>query len=128
MLGVFRKLARRALLALRIASTLGGVVKRVILFAVWGVVGLVLSYTVLYAFSPLGLSIIAPAVAALAVGRRGKAWSPETLGLLAGAGTFCLVVAAGAEAPSVWVALGVSLVGGALLVYVSALLARSGQV
>lgn len=59
--------------------------------------GLVLTYGALYAFTPFGLAIIGIGLSGVlglrAVADRG---GPEMLGLLAGVGFFCLLVAASA--------------------------------
>jgi hypothetical protein len=105
------------------------VVTRGALFAAWAFVGLVLSYGALYAFTPFGLLIIGACLFAArelpAV--RGSRW-PEVLGLLAGPGVFCFVVARNADDPGGWVAAGVVIVGVASLAYAlvgRALCARS---
>jgi hypothetical protein len=105
------------------------VVKRGALFACWALVGLVLSYGALYAFTPFGLLIIG---ACLLVARalpavHGSRW-PEVLGLLAGPGLFCFVVAGNADDPGGWAAAGVAILGVAVLAYAlagRALCARS---
>ena len=72
---------------------------RVALFAAWAAVGVPLTYGSLYAFTPFGLAIIAPCLlAALALPAAGGSRWPEALGLPAGAGAFCLLMAASAAA------------------------------
>jgi hypothetical protein len=94
------------------------VITRGALFAAWASVGLVLSYGALYAFTPFGLLIIGACLFAargLPAVRENR-W-PEVLGLLAGPGVFCLVVAHNADDRGGWVAAGVAIVGVALLIY-----------
>jgi hypothetical protein len=105
------------------------VVKRGALFVGWALVGLVLSYGALYAFTPFGLLIIAACllVARLLPAVRGSRW-PEVLGLMAGPGLFCFVVARNAGDPGGWAAAGVAIVGVAMFAYAlagRALCARS---
>ena len=70
-------------------------IKRLTLFFVWGFLGMVLSYGVIYALSPFGLALIAfVAVVALVVPAvDGSRW-PEAVGFAAGPGAFCLLIAA----------------------------------
>ena len=89
------------------------------LFACWALLGSVLSYGLLYAFTPFGLLIVG-SCAALAsllgtIGTRGG-W-PEALGLAAGAGGFCCVVASAASSFA-WGAIGAALITGAVAAYV----------
>lgn len=99
------------------------------LFAAWAFVGLVLSYGALYAFTPFGLLIIGACLfAARGFPTVRKTRWPEVLGLLAGPGLFCLLVASSADDQGGWVAAGVAIVGVALLIYAlvgRALCARS---
>ena len=94
-------------------------------FAAWALIGATLSYGALYAFSPFGLVIIAVAlVVAFALpALNGRRW-PEALGVLAGPGVFCLIVAAGATNPAGWAVAGAAIVAAAAAVY--ALVRRTG--
>lgn len=88
------------------------------LFLGWALVGLVASYALLYLFTPFGLTIAVVCVAIgsllTTIGRR--AW-PEALGMAAGAGTFCWVIATSAANPLAWVTIGAALIVGALVAY-----------
>jgi hypothetical protein len=99
---------------------------RGLLFAAWAVVGAVASYGLLYAFSPYGLAILGVCfVVGVALRTAGGGRGPEILGLLAGPGVFCFVVAAsGVDAPVAWAVAGTLIVSAALAAYVRAGRAR----
>ena len=93
-------------------------IKSFALFAGWAFVGLVLSYGLLYLFTPFGLLIVGACagLASLLGTLSTRAW-PEVIGLVAGAGGFCCVVAASAASPLAWATIGVALIAGALVAY-----------
>jgi hypothetical protein len=94
------------------------VVKRGTLFAVWVLLGAILSYGALYAFTPFGLAIIGACLAAsMAVPSVGRSRWPEGLGLLAGPGLFCFVVAASVDQPLPFLGAGAALIAAALIAY-----------
>jgi hypothetical protein len=70
------------------------VITRSALFVAWAVVGLVLSYGALYAFTPFGVLIISACLFAASAfpAVSGSRW-PEVLGLLAGPGLFYVLLA-----------------------------------
>ena len=86
---------------------------------IWALLGAVLSYGALYVFTPFGLAIVVPTLlVASLLPSIGGSRLPEALGLLAGPGLFCLLVASsGADDPGAWAGAGVALVGAALLAY-----------
>lgn len=89
------------------------VVKRLILFFVWGFLGMVLSYGLLYLFTPFGMTIIAfVAVAGLLAPRiDGSRW-PEALGLAAGPGAFCVLIASTSDVNAIaYSAVGAAIIG-----------------
>jgi hypothetical protein len=92
---------------------------RGLLFAAWAVVGTVASYGLLYALTPFGLSFLgACLIVGLAIPKAGGSRLPEILGLLAGPGVFCFVVAAsGGDDPAAWTAAGTLIVCAALAAY-----------
>jgi hypothetical protein len=92
-------------------------VKRGALFTAWAFVGVVLSFGALYAFTPFLLVIVATLFVARELPAVGGSRLPEALGLIAGPGVFCFVVAAAADDPGGWFAAGVAIVGHALLAY-----------
>jgi hypothetical protein len=97
------------------------VTRRVALFLAWALIGAVGSYGLLYLFSPLGLAIVAACAAAgWALPAAGGHRLPEALGLAAGPGLFCLVVAYSAADPVGWVAAGAAIIGAATAVYLRA--------
>ena len=91
--------------------------KRAALFTAWALVGVVLSFGVLYAFTPFLLVIVATLFVARDLPPIDGTRRPEALGLIAGPGMFCFVVAASAADPGGWVAAGLGIVGLALLAY-----------
>ena len=102
---------------------------RSLLFVAWAVVGTVASYGLLYAFSGFGLAILGVCLlVALALPKPGGSRKPEILGLLAGPGGFCLVVAAsGVDDPAVWAAVGALILCAALATYMVVGRARSAR-
>jgi hypothetical protein len=91
---------------------------RTVAFVSWIAIGTVLSYGLLYALTPYGAAIIAICfVAGVGVSRIGRRW-PEGVGLAAGPGVFCLVVAANAQDPAPWTLAGACLVATSCAVYV----------
>jgi hypothetical protein len=103
-------------------------IRRGVLFAAWALIGMVASYGVLYAFTPYGLAILAACAAGawllrLLSGSR----APETLGLLAGPGLFCWLVAYSADDPAAWTAAGAAIVAAASAAYVRAGRARCAR-
>lgn len=92
--------------------------KRGLLFILWAVLGAVLSYGALYLFTPFGLLIVAAVLAFSIAAPRvdGSRW-PEALGVIAGPGLFCFLVAASAEEPAPWLVAGAVFVSGALGAY-----------
>ena len=93
-------------------------IQRAALLCVWALIGLVLSYGLLYLFTPLGIVIVGACLLvawALPVARASR-W-PEALGLFAGPGLFCFVIALSAEDPGGWSIAGAAIVGLALLAY-----------
>ena len=92
---------------------------RSLLFVAWAVIGTVASYGLLYAFSVFGLAILGVCLlAGLALPKASGSRRPEILGLLAGPGGFCFVVAAsGVDDPIAWAAAGTLIVCAALATY-----------
>jgi hypothetical protein len=95
------------------------VIPRALLFAAWAVVGTVASYGLPYAFSPFGLAILGVSLlVALALPQAAHSRMPEILGLLAGPGVFCFVVAvSGVDDPAPWAVAGTLIVSAALVAY-----------
>jgi hypothetical protein len=89
--------------------------KQAALFAAWAAVGLVLSYGLIYAFTPLGLLVITAAVvvATMLPTVRTHRW-PEVLGLIAGPGLFCGIIAL-ANHSLAWAFGGAVMLGAALI-------------
>jgi hypothetical protein len=96
------------------------VLKRGALFAIWALLGAVLSYGALYVFTPFGLAIVVPTLlVAFLLPSIGGSRLPEALGLLAGPGLFCFLVAfRTADDPAAWTGAGIALIGAAVLAYV----------
>jgi hypothetical protein len=82
--------------------------KRIALFLGWAVVGLFGTYGALYAFTPYGLVILGLCLGVAFVLRAAGAGEQlDVLGLVAGPGLFCLLVASSAEeAVAVWATMG----------------------
>ena len=80
---------------------------------VWAVLGMVASYGAIYAFSPFGLAILA--VCALVARPLPKGL--EAIGVAAGPGLFCWLVAWSAEEPVAWLAVGAAIVAAAVGAY-----------
>ncbi len=76
-------------------------------FLLWCVMGALLSYGAIYLITPFGLALIAVLLGAASVLKSlgGATW-PETLGLFAGPGLFCLLLASAAEDPSTLILVG----------------------
>ena len=102
---------------------------RGLLFTAWAVVGTVASYGLLYAFSVFGLAILGVCLlVGLALPKAGGSRRPEILGLLAGPGVFCFVVAAsGVDDAAWWSVAGTLIVCAALATYVRAGRARCAR-
>jgi hypothetical protein len=96
------------------------VFKRIALFLGWAVVGLFGTYGALYAFTPYGLVILGLCLGfAFALQAAGGGDQLDVLGLIAGPGLFCLLVASSAEeAVATWATAGGAIVGVALATYV----------
>jgi hypothetical protein len=92
---------------------------RAVLFVAWAVVGTVASYGLVYAFSVFGLAILGVCLlVGLAIPKAGGGRTPEILGLLAGPGGFCFVVAvSGVDDPAAWAVAGTVIVCAALATY-----------
>jgi hypothetical protein len=92
-----------------------------VVFVVWCCIGAVWIYAALYAFTPVGLVAIAgcAGVTAFVASVTRRTW-PETIGLFAGPGVFCLFVARDADDPLWWTVVGWGFVGGAVLGYLAA--------
>lgn len=95
-------------------------VKRVVLFLGWAVVGMFGTYGLLYAFTPYGLVILGLCLGvAFALRAAGRGEQLDVLGLIAGPGLFCLLVASSAEeAVATWVTAGGAIVGVAIATYI----------
>ena len=104
------------------------VIARACLLAAWAGVGFVGTYAALYAFTPYGLvmflllALIADVLPA-ADGRR----LPEAVGLLAGPGFFCMLVASQSDEPAGWWLAGPVIVAAALATYVGVGRARCAR-
>jgi hypothetical protein len=97
-------------------------------FLVWAIIGTVLSYGLLYAFSPYGVVIIAIcAIAGMGASRIGGRRWPEILGIAAGPGAFCLVVAASAQGPVPFILVGLGFIGSAMGAYALAMRTRCAR-
>jgi hypothetical protein len=104
------------------------VIRRATVFALWGGIGAALSYGALYAFTLFGLGIIGVCLAAAAaLPTIGGTRSPEILGLVAGPGVLCLLVAANAADPLPWIAAAGALLAGELVGYTAAGRAGCGR-
>ena len=92
---------------------------RMILFAGCATVGMVASYGALYAFTPYGLAILGLCfLVGHGIHRAGRGSDLEKVGLAAGPGLFCLLVASSAEeAAAVWALAGASIVAAAAVTY-----------
>ena len=89
-------------------------------FLLWSVIGVLFSYGALYLVTPFGFALIAILVAA-ASGLRslgGATW-PETLGLFAGPGLFCLILASAADDPSSLTLIGSAWISVVLVAYLA---------
>jgi prepilin signal peptidase PulO-like enzyme (type II secretory pathway) len=102
---------------------------RGVLFVAWAVIGAVAGYGLIYAFSVYGLVILGVCLAmGVAIPKAGDSRMPEILGVLAGPGVFCFVVAAsGVDDPVWWAGAGALIVGSALVAYMLAGRARSAR-
>jgi hypothetical protein len=95
------------------------VIRRSVLFALWGAVGFVLSLEVLYAFTPFGFPVLVLlGVVLWQLDRRGLIGAPEAWGLLAGPGLFCSLVAVSAEDTTVWLVVAGCFVGFAVAAFI----------
>ena len=76
------------------------VIRRVLLFAAYAFLGAVLSYGLVYLFSPMGFAIVVAGVLLVsALPRAGGSRWPEALGLLAGPGLLLMLGDATVRAP-----------------------------
>ncbi len=75
-------------------------IRRVLLFAAYAFLGAVLSYGLVYLFSPMGFAIVVAGVLLVsALPRAGGSRWPEALGLLAGPGLLLMLGDATVRAP-----------------------------
>ena len=100
---------------------------RAFFFGVWALLGAVLSYALLYVFTPLGLSLLASvAIVGLWIHVVQDAARTELIGLAAGPGIFFIVVAASIDSPSLF-AVGAVLVLAVSAVYLSLIRRRCAK-
>jgi hypothetical protein len=102
---------------------------RLLRFVVWGFLGMALSYASVYALTPYGLALIlfVSISALLLVTIWDSAW-PDSIGLAAGPGAFCLLLAANSDVnQAAFGAAGVAIISAASAWYVLVMRVRCAQ-
>jgi len=91
------------------------------LFAGWAVLGMFASYGALYALTPYGVAILALCwLVGMGLRWAGRGSDLELIGLGAGPGLFCLLVASSAEgAAAVWTVVGAAIILAATVAYLA---------
>jgi hypothetical protein len=104
-------------------------IRRLALFGSWAVVGMALTYASLYVFTPYGLALIVMvAIAAMLLVLIWDSGWPDSIGLAAGPGGFCLLLAANSDVnAAVFATLGVSIISTVAATYVLLMRARCAR-
>jgi hypothetical protein len=95
-------------------------VKRVLLFVAWALLGAVFTYGLMYALLPAPLGLVwvgLPLLVAPFIPSIGGSRSPEIFGLLAGPGLYCFLGATSMSHPGRWIGVGLAFVASAALAY-----------